>query len=482
MVGLGTQVKISTKLHGATGTLALVGLLVAGTGIGYLRSLGEELTHAADSSAVVLDLVNAARARAWEMVAALRGVFLFSEMKNWTEADASVARWKAAFARAGEQIRQIRPLLETDSGRRNLGKYESALEEFGRISAEYQQLAREGKIDGLARLVPRVQGFAALAEDSLNSLKVEERESLKRTQARAASLRSQSLLIAALLSLLLLGVSGLAVVVVVRIDRELVSAVRDLSEGAEQVAYAAGQVASSSQSLAQGSTEQAASLEETSASTEEIHSMARQNCENSRNAALLVSQSQDRFAKVTWSLDETVAAMGEIKIQSDKISRINKAIEEIAFQTNILALNAAVEAARAGEAGMGFAVVADEVRNLSERSSRAAKDTAALIEETVAKSDVGKTKVDLVAEEIRAIVGEASKVKVLVDQLNVSSEEQERGVDQIAKAVTQMEHVTQAGAAGAQQGASAAAELNAQSESVKGVVERLSAMVGTAAI
>ena len=156
-------------------------------------------------------------------------------------------------------------------------------------------------------------------------------------------------------------------------------------------------------------------------------------------------------------------------------------IDEIAFQTNILALNAAVEAARAGEACMGFAVVADEVRNLAQRSAQAAKDTAAMIEESITKATDGNAKVDQVAtaiRAIRAITEEAAKVRTLVDEVNLGSDEQTRGIEQIGKAIAEMEQVTQTTAANAEQGASAAAELQAQSDTLKQVVERLAAMVG----
>ena len=228
--------------------------------------------------------------------------------------------------------------------------------------------------------------------------------------------------------------SVLAFVVVRGVTRVLVQSVSELGEGAEQVASAASQVSSSSQSLAQGSSEQAASLEETSASSEEINSMARKNTENSRSAADLVTQSQQSSWRPTRRCKQTVAAMGEINAQSGKISKIIKVIDEIAFQTNILALNAAVEAARAGEAGMGFAVVADEVRNLAQRCAQAAKDTASLIEDSIAKSNDGKSKVDQVAAAIREITDESTKIKTLVDEVNLGSQEQARGIEQIGKA------------------------------------------------
>jgi methyl-accepting chemotaxis protein len=121
-----------------------------------------------------------------------------------------------------------------------------------------------------------------------------------------------------------------------------------------------------------------------------------------------------------------VQSMKEINTSSEKISKIIRVIDEIAFQTNILALNAAVEAARAGEAGMGFAVVADEVRNLAHRSAQAAKDTAALIEESIAKSNEGNNKLQLVADSIQKVTGSATQVKVLVDEVDVGSQEQSR--------------------------------------------------------
>jgi len=276
----------------------------------------------------------------------------------------------------------------------------------------------------------------------------------------------------------LVGGTVLPYFVVRGINKVLVQSVSELSESAEQLASAASQVSSSSQSLAQGSSEQAASLEETSASSQEINSMARKNTENSRSAADLVTQSQQKFEETNQALEQTVAAMDEINMQSGKISKIIKVIDEIAFQTNILALNAAVEAARAGVAGLGFAVVSDEVRNLAQRCAQAAKDTAALIEESIVKSNDGKTKVDQVAAAIRAITAESASIKTLVDEVNLGSQEQARGIDQIGKAIAQMEQVTQTTAANAEESAAAAEELTAQSETMKDVVERLKAMVG----
>jgi methyl-accepting chemotaxis protein len=253
--------------------------------------------------------------------------------------------------------------------------------------------------------------------------------------------------------------------------------VRELDEGASQVSSASAQVASSSQSLAQGASEQAASLEETSSSSAEITSMTRKNAENSSTAAQLMTDVDQRVAEGNRTLEEMMASMQQIIGSSDKISKIIKVIDEIAFQTNILALNAAVEAARAGEAGMGFAVVADEVRSLAQRSAQAAKDTASLIEESISTSHQGSERLQKVADVIRAITESTVKVKTLVDEVNLGSQEQARGIDQISKAIVQMEQVTQGAAASAEQGASASQELSAQAEAMHHAVGKLTQLV-----
>jgi methyl-accepting chemotaxis protein len=255
----------------------------------------------------------------------------------------------------------------------------------------------------------------------------------------------------------------------------------EIAQGAEHVFSAATQISTASQMLAEGTSQQAASLEETSASTEEINSMARRNSENSRSAATLVNQSDQKFADTNRSLKDMVLAMGEINASSDKIAKIIKVIDEIAFQTNILALNAAVEAARAGEAGMGFAVVADEVRNLAQRSAQAARDTAVLIEESISRSNGGKLKVDQVAKAIQTITEQSSQVKTLVDEVQLGSEEQTRGIEQIGKAITQMEQMTQKAAASAEESASAAQQLSSQSVALKDIVTRLNGLLGSEA-
>jgi methyl-accepting chemotaxis protein len=210
-------------------------------------------------------------------------------------------------------------------------------------------------------------------------------------------------------------------------------------------------------------------------------SMTRKNAENSQEAASQMAQSERLVGQANTSLQDLVASMTAIRESSGKVTKIVKTIDEIAFQTNILALNAAVEAARAGEAGMGFTVVADEVRNLAQRSAQAAKDTAALIEESAASAQSGGVKVEAVVTSMTAITENASLVKGLIDEVSVASRQQAQGIDQVTQAISQMEKVTQTTAATAEESAAASEELNAQAEQSMSVVARLDALVGHAA-
>jgi methyl-accepting chemotaxis protein len=209
--------------------------------------------------------------------------------------------------------------------------------------------------------------------------------------------------------------------------------------------------------------------------------MAHSNTVSSKSVAEIVTDSERKFADTTNALDSMVQAINGIATSSEKVSKIIKVIDEIAFQTNILALNAAVEAARAGEAGMGFAVVADEVRSLAQRSAEAAKQTTALIEESITSSTNGKAKVDEVVVLMRDLAQQSSNIKVLVDAVSLGSEEQSRGIEQITKTVGEMQTVTRSSAATAEESAAAAEELAGQSEALRRVVGHLRTMVGDSA-
>jgi methyl-accepting chemotaxis protein len=298
---------------------------------------------------------------------------------------------------------------------------------------------------------------------------------VQRTTSQAAFLKTVSL--AAMLIGLVLAM-GLGLFITRSLTRTISQIVTSLNEGADQVSSAATEVSNASQSLAQGSSEQAASLEETSASLEEMASMTRTNAENARQADALMGETSRVVDTANTSMTALIQSMKEVSAASEETAKIIKTIDEIAFQTNLLALNAAVEAARAGETGAGFAVVADEVRALAMRAADAAKNTAAMIEDTVDKVKEGSDLVTSTASAFSQVAGSTGKVKELVAEIAAASGEQSQGVDQINKAVTEMNSVTQQTAANAEESASAAEQLNAQSEQMKGVVGDLVALVG----
>lgn len=253
--------------------------------------------------------------------------------------------------------------------------------------------------------------------------------------------------------------------------------INNLKSGAEQVAAASEQLSSSSRQLAEGSAEQASAIEETSSTMQESASMLQQNNENIYQASQLSEQTELSSKKGSSEMNEMMNSIQEIKKSSDQISKIVKVIDDIAFQTNILALNAAVEAARAGEAGMGFAVVAEEVRNLAQRSAEAAKDTTNIIESNIQLSEKGVAVAGRVREALTEITGQAQKLHQLMAEIAAASKEQAEGVQQVTRAMSQVETVTQQNAASAEESASAAEELSSQAASINQIVNELTKLV-----
>ncbi|MDY0270401.1 methyl-accepting chemotaxis protein [Trichloromonas sp.] len=232
------------------------------------------------------------------------------------------------------------------------------------------------------------------------------------------------------------------------------------------------QVSDASQSLSQGATESAASLEEITSTMHEMGSQTRRNAENSGQASKLAEQARQSAEGGNTHMLEMIDAMAEINASSQNISKIIKTIDEIAFQTNLLALNAAVEAARAGQHGKGFAVVAEEVRNLAARSAKAARETAELIEGSVAKVSSGSQIADKTAEALSEIVSGIGKVTDLVAEIAASSNEQAQGISEINIGLGQIDQVTQQNTANAEESAAAAEELASHAANMQEMLRR----------
>jgi len=244
----------------------------------------------------------------------------------------------------------------------------------------------------------------------------------------------------------------------------------DVRKSADNMSNSAQQLAAASEELASGAQEQASSLEETSATMEQITSTIKQNADNAKQANQVANGSRDSAEKGGQVVGEAVGAMVQINESSKNIAEIITTIDEIAFQTNLLALNAAVEAARAGEQGRGFAVVATEVRNLAQRSATSAKEIKRLIQDSTRKVENGSSLVNKSGETLREIVGSVKRVTDIVAEIAAASQEQSVGVEQVNKAMTQMDQVTQTNA-------SQTEELSATAQSMAAGAEELQTMV-----
>ncbi|MDR1693045.1 MAG: methyl-accepting chemotaxis protein, partial [Oscillospiraceae bacterium] len=237
----------------------------------------------------------------------------------------------------------------------------------------------------------------------------------------------------------------------------------EIHNSTNQVSTGAKQIADGSQALAQGSTEQAASVEQLSSSISEIAEKTRTNADMAGKAANLANTIMRNAEKGSQQMNELTGAVRDINTASQNISKVIKSIEDIAFQTNILALNASVEAARAGQHGKGFAVVAEEVRNLATKSSEAAKDTGALIANSVEKAELGARIADETASSLTEIVAGINESSQLVGEIAKSSEEQSLGIAQINKGIDQVAQVVQQNSATAEESAAASEEMSGQS-------------------
>jgi methyl-accepting chemotaxis protein len=227
---------------------------------------------------------------------------------------------------------------------------------------------------------------------------------------------------------------------------------------------------SASNEISKGAQHQASSLEETASSLEQITSTVKQNTDNAQQARQLANGSRDVAEKGGAVLTDAIKAMGEINQSSTKIADIITTIDEIAFQTNLLALNAAVEAARAGEQGRGFAVVAAEVRNLSQRSALAAKEIKSLIQDSVRKVENGTALVNQSGKTLEEIVGSVKRVTDIVAEIAAASKEQLTGIEQVNKAVAQMDRVTQNNASQTEEMAGTAESLLGHSSDLRDLV------------
>ena len=270
----------------------------------------------------------------------------------------------------------------------------------------------------------------------------------------------------------------LAVVMSRSIERQLISIIETLSHSTMNIHSSSAQLSDASESLAAGASRQAASIEETSATMNETSSMIAQNAENTRVASQLSADATSEVSESEKVMGELMTTMTELKESSDKVGKIVKTIDDIAFQTNLLAINATVEAARAGgDAGRSFAVVAQEVRSLAQKSASASAETAEIIERNIALTDSsrsGAERIGVIAQSNAKNIAELSK---LISEISSASEEQASGIKQINMAVSQMEKQTQQNAAMAEETTASSQNLQGEAVSLNEVVDEASKLI-----
>jgi len=366
-------------------------------------------------------------------------------------------------------------LVANDSGKQAAANYFSLYE--GVANKLLRVMNLKNSIDQLNN--KDLEDKHELLGRALTALVVRTHDEMIRDSSEAAAMEKNVKLFAIIICIVVIGFSSVfGYFFSGNLTKKLGKIIYKLTESEEHLATACAQVSSANQSVAQGASQQAASIEETSSSMEEMASMTKMNADHANQADKLMQNALQVMTEVQKSSEDVANSMSKISQASQETSKIVKTIDEIAFQTNLLALNAAVEAARAGEAGAGFAVVANEVRNLAGRAASAAKSTSDLIEGIVKQINEGSQTVKKTGSLFKDLVGNVRKGGELVAEISAASKEQSEGINQVNKAVGDMDSVAQQNAANAEESASAAEEMNAQTEKLKTMIKELNNMVG----
>ncbi|MFJ3047304.1 methyl-accepting chemotaxis protein [Herbaspirillum chlorophenolicum] len=404
-------------------------------------------------------------------------------------------------------IKKIEPLLSSDEEKALMGVIIEARKKYQSAKELVMNTRKTGDAAASEKAYKEVFDPAAKAYGAqVNNLLAMQRHAIDRLAANIDQSSERSMQLMIVLGILLVAIGAVAVVIISRsittplkraldvakmvaagdlsatIEQhgkdeiaELMRALNDMNNslrtivsevqvGTESISTAAGEIASGNFDLSSRTEQQAGSLEETAASIEQLTSTVKQNAENAQQANQLAMDASDVARKGSGVVSQVVETMNEINRSSNKIVDIISVIDGIAFQTNILALNAAVEAARAGEQGRGFAVVASEVRSLAQRSAAAAKEIKQLIDDSVGKVDTGSKLVNQAGTTMGDVVDSIRRVTDIMGEISVASREQSSGIEQISRAVTEIDDATQQNAALVEQATATSDMLRAQAQ------------------
>lgn len=472
---------IGKKLMGGSVAMLLLSLLLAVSSFYTTESLGNELSRTASVTSRSLELAGLTSTEAANMLSAERGLLLRLALGDQERAAQLHEQFASTAKTLDADMKQLNQVLTEDSERKAHSNMAAALASWLPADNEMWQLCSKQDYQSAFKIFDeKVAPQAAHVRQASADIVANAHGSLESTKVQAANLAVHSRWMQGVLMVLCLAGGVLVIWIVKAVTASLTQMSLRMASTADQVIAASQQISSWSQDLARGAGEQAASLEETSASSTEINSMTQKNAEYAQNATAMVGKVAVQVDQANKALEKMVSSMNEISGSSKKVAQIITVIEQIAAQTNLLALNAAVEAARAGEAGLGFAVVADEVRTLAQKVSGAARNTAELIAASVTSSNEGSATLNNVAEVIRAITESAGNVKEMVQNVNAASQEQARGIEQIAGGLNRMERVTQQTARSAQEGSMASQQMDSQARALEEIVSELRSMVTNA--
>jgi methyl-accepting chemotaxis protein len=505
---------LNTKIYSLIGILIFTAALISYMAVTKLGTLNESLHQLTDGPV-----------KRQKLLLDIQGSFFLQQVNeknmllasNDDERNIHEERFKERHEKLMGIYNEVYPHL-IPKNQANLKLFLEAYDEFLLLHARIEKLSHDKKMIEAAEL-SMIEGrvIRLKAEEKMKAVMDVNVELVKNTVKNSDNLYESAKISLALLSLISILVSAvLAFFVLKSVSGAIKNVIDNLNANSEQMTSAAKNIATSSEQLSQATTEQAASLEQTAASIEEMNTMVQKNAENARRTSLISVNSNESALKGKDVVTEMIHAiedisdsneeiMEQIEKSNQQISEIvkvigeignkTKVINDIVFQTKLLSFNASVESARAGEHGKGFAVVAEEVGNLAEMSGKASHEISAMLDASIHKVQgivdetrrsvdrlvhEGKSKVDsgtMIAHQcgsvLEEIVKNVSKVSGMADEISSSCQEQALGVQEITKAMHQLDQVTQANAQTSVQTSNAADDLSSQANSLRRQVDSL---------
>lgn len=458
------NLSVGAKLFASFATLLALTIIMGTVTIRKMSDLNKGVSQLTTQSMPSTNAANAANTAVSDYRIKEFRHIVDTKPEGMAFAERSMADLSASIDKHREEMTR---LFASPEEKKKLEELSAAWDEYMATSQKIVVLSRDMKKDEAVDMLIGTIGLYNRVNSLLSSIvettvKYGEAEGVK---AEASYLLGRNIALIALAITIVIGL-----ILAYWISSWFTKAIIAVDEISTAVAAASQQLAAAAEQLSSGAQQSASSLEETASSLEEMTATVKQNADNADQANQLANTSRGTAEQGGEVVASAVTAMAEINQASKKIADIITTIDEIAFQTNLLALNAAVEAARAGEQGRGFAVVAGEVRNLAQRSATAAREIKGLIQDSVQKVETGSALVNRSGDTLSAIVASVKKVTDIVAEIAAASREQSAGIEQINKAVAQMDQVTQSNASQTEEMSGTAVALSGQAEHLQAVV------------